>query len=86
MGDGIKGGERAGDPACPGYDRLVPEGKGGLVPIGGAGSLVSNRQRNAARYDHENRSRSIAFQDRTLFYLPCHFGGRFSENAFGPSI
>jgi hypothetical protein len=22
----------------------------------------------------------------TRFYLPSHFGGRFSENAFGPSM
>ena len=30
--------------------------------------------------------RSARRHDVTRFYFPSHFGGRFSENAFGPSI
>ena len=25
-------------------------------------------------------------RDGVDLYFPCHFGGRFSENAFGPSM
>jgi hypothetical protein len=39
--------------------------------------IVARTQRSVAR--------RIAFGTGGL-YFPAHFGGRFSENAFGPSI
>lgn len=35
--------------------------------------------------DNQDSSFSVPTVEKILFYLPCHSGFRFSENALGPS-